>query len=440
MKKRVFVLCLVLSLCISSAALAAGVGEFGEPVPVFAPQSPAAPMQDVAVMASAGTGTVRFTASDFLASLGEDEVLEGVIITSLPVTGRLSLDGRQLLEGEAIPSAALGSLSYLPASVTPSSVSFKVLPVLQSGVGSRAISVNMELRKGENRKPVAENADLKTYKNIPITGYLKAMDPDGDVLEYKITSKPKRGEITMGEGGKFTYVPFNNKTGKDKITYVVQDSFGNLSPEATITIEISKPGTKTTYQDMTGHPGAFAAIRLAEEGVFIGEQVCGQHYFSPASTVTRGEFVAMTLKAIGMDDPAQITVTGFADDKAIPTWVKPYAQAALKAGIINGVASADGRKSFMADKPISMSEAVVLLNNAIRVADVSYTADTVVPTWASQAASNLGAVGILPTALSSEAWSASITRADAAELLCRAMNVSDKSQDNNGLLSWVFGY
>lgn len=444
MKRKLIALALCVMLCLCSTALAIGEdGSFGELVPVFAPQSDdveaSAAMDTVAVFAG-DAGTVRFTREDFDSRVSSGEALLGVILTTMPGTGRLSLEGRPLMAGEAVTAGQLSAMSYIPASVTPPSVSFQVLPVFESGVVKIPVTVSMSIRKEDNQAPVAENISVQTYKNVPISGYLRARDPDGDALEYKLMSKPKRGDITLGQGGAFTYTPFRNKTGKDTVTFVVSDSFGNLSSEATITVDIEKSSVKQTYVDMDGHPAAYAAIRLMEENIFTGEQICGDYYFHPAAQVNRGQFIAMTLRALGTADIQPSTVTGFADDNDIPASVKPYAQAALKAGIVSGVESADGRKSFMADRPVTMSEAVVILNNAISVADVNASANTTVPAWAAQASVNLDAVGVLPVMLSGDQWNAPITRADAAELLGRAMNVGDGAKSNSGLLSWVFGF
>lgn len=442
MKRRIIALSVCLLLCLCSTALAIGEdGSFEDTIPVFAPVAAeqGAVMENIGVTATE-TGTVLFTREDFESRLTGEDVLMGVIITTMPTTGRLSLDGRALMAGEAVTVEQLSGMSYIPADVTPPSVGFQVLPVLSSGVIKIPVTVNMSLHKEGNAPPVAENISIQTYKNVPITGYLRARDPDGDALEYKLMSKPKRGDITLGQGGEFTYSPYKNKTGKDTVTFVVSDSFGNLSSEATITIEIEKSSIKSTYVDMDGHPAAYASIRLMEENIFVGEQVCGDSYFRPDEQVSRGEFIAMTLRALENSDIQPSVVTGFADDNAIPVWVKPYAQAALKSGIISGVESPDGRKNFLADRPITMSEAIVVLNNAIRVADVNAQADTAVPVWAAQASVNMDAMGVLPVMMTVDQWHADITRADAAELLNRAMNIARDGKSNSGLLSWVFGY
>ncbi len=172
--------------------------------------------------------------------------------------------------------------------------------------------------------PIAVNLSLDTYKNVAIQGYLLATDQEGDPITFQLTSTPARGSVTLSQegGSQFTYTPYENKTGKDSFTYVAIDDQGNTSPEATVTIQIEKSTTSVTYADMEGDSAHKAAIRLAEEGVFIGKQVDGQYYFDGDTPVSRNEFLTMAMSCCGLDPLEEIQMTGFYDDEAIPTWAK----------------------------------------------------------------------------------------------------------------------
>jgi hypothetical protein len=63
----------------------------------------------------------------------------------------------------------------------------------------------------------------------------------------------------------------DGKKGKDSFTYVAIDSGGNISDEATVTVNIKKQSTNITYSDMSGNSSNYAALMLAEKGVFTGE-------------------------------------------------------------------------------------------------------------------------------------------------------------------------
>ena len=230
----------------------------------------------------------------------------------------------------------------------------------------------------------------------------------------------------MPEDGssEFVYTPYENKTGKDSFTYVAVDAVGNSSDPATVKIKIEKPNTKVTYADMDGDPAHKAAIRLAEEGIFVGECMGGAYFFQPDAAVTRGEFVAMAMNAAGMEALEDVERTDFADDVSIPTWAKPYVSSALKAGLVQGSRSSDGQVVFQAEEPITAAEAAVLLDRALQVTDVS--ADTLaeegIPTWAAQSAANLATCGVLSL---DGGLSAPLTRGEAAELLCGALELQD---------------
>ncbi len=395
---------------------------------------------DAASVVEGSAGEVlKFSQENFANADGD---LQGIIITSLPSSGTLRFNGRPLMEGEAVTTATLDMLSYMPAGSKEVSADFSYLPVFSGGIADAASQMKISLTRKENLPPVAENMELKTYKNIPLTGMFAATDPDGDALGFRITTKPRRGDMEIMEDKSFRYTPFQNKTGSDTITYVAVDAYGNTSPEARITIKIDKPATKTTYADMEGNPAYYAALKLIENDVFTGEQICGSYYFSPDTVLSRGEFLVMAMKAVEMEDVPSAAITGFADDVETAAWVKPYAQAALKAGIVGGVVTSDGRKLLNAASPITMAEAAVILNRATRMSNVTVMGQAdelaAVPAWASQAARNMDAVGVV--SLDSIAdWSAPVTRADAARMLNQSMEVYNANKEKSGLLSWIFG-
>ena len=59
------------------------------------------------------------------------------------------------------------------------------------------------------------------------------------------------------------------------------DSGGNISDEATVTVNIKKQSTNITYSDMSGNSSNYAALMLAEKGVFTGEKLGESYFFCP---------------------------------------------------------------------------------------------------------------------------------------------------------------
>ena len=62
-----------------------------------------------------------------------------------------------------------------------------------------------------------------------------------------------------------------------------------------------------------------------------------------------------------------------------------------------------------------------------------------VPAWASQAARNMDAAGVV-NLYSIDNWNGSVTRADAAQMLDKSIEVYIAGKEKAGLLSWVFGW
>lgn len=275
----------------------------------------------------------------------------------------------------------------------------------------------------ENCAPIAENLELTTYRGVSVGGRLTAVDPDGDALTFEIVTPPNKGEIELGDDGCFVYTPAEGRRGKDYFGYKAIDCEGNASQEATVIIRIVKQKTKVCYSDMSGSPSEYAAVTLAEKGIFVGESLAGKYVFSPDQEVSRAEFLSMCMDLCGAPLLGDVTVTGFADDAEISDWAKPYVSTALKCGIIAGY-SDSGAAVFDSARPISVSEAAVILDKTLDLTDtaavwVDY--EETVPVWAAQSAANLTACGLVPYSVS--LCSPSLTRAQCAEMLVEAMRV-----------------
>ena len=376
---------------------------------------------------------ITFSTNDFRVIGSKNISLDSIVLTSLPMreTGSLMLGDELLATGDVIAHSALDGIHFSPLnSSTVFDASFTFTPVFSSGESGSDVEVHLYILNEENRAPTAENIEFYTYKNVAYTGRFSAVDPEGDLITFQIIDKPARGAVTFSENNEaeFVYTPYENKIGKDSFTYVAIDAMGNTSREATVKIQIEKPATKVSYADMDGHPACNAALRLAEENIFIGPSMNGIHYFQPNSPVTRIEFLTMVMEALDKDVSAGITVTGFYDDDAIQTWAKPYVASALKTGCVQGSISADGKIVFCADNAITHTEAAVLLDRMLNVSDVSVETwggdNTLIPSWACQAVMTLESAGVLcETSDYATLSNGTVTRADAAQMLSSALDL-----------------
>lgn len=283
---------------------------------------------------------------------------------------------------------------------------------------------------GGNSAPIAEDLELRTYRGIAITSRFAAVDPDGDAVTFQVVDSPARGQLTLDENDSaaFWYTPYEGKKGKDSFTYVAVDDRGNVSQPATVKIVIAKQSTKVTYSDMTGEAGAFAALRLAEEGIYVGRKVGSLYCFDPGETFTREEFLALAMECAGSEPLSGVTVTGFFDNDAISVWARGYVSAALMEGAVKGSRNADGQAVFLADAPITGAEAAVLIDRLLATEDVKAAPTMAAPAWAAQSAANLETVSILPA---DAELAAPLTRSEGAQLLSAMLDVL-QNRENSG--------
>lgn len=386
---------------------------------------------------------ITFSADDFRVTGDETAVLDSLIINSLPAqeAGVLMMGDQLLVSGDIVAASALTGMRFYPlSSPTQAATTFSFTPVFSSGEAGEQVEVNLYLLTAKNSAPIAENLEFTTYKNVAYTGQLSATDPEGDLLTFQLVDKPARGAVTMPDDGstEFVYTPYENKTGKDSFTYVAVDTVGNVSQQATVTLKIEKPSTKVKYADMDGHPAYNAAIRLAEEGIYIGASMDGSYYFQPDLPVTRSEFLTLAMTTVGLDALEGVTTTGFFDDDMIQTWAKPYISSALRSGAIQGSITGSGQVVFRSEDVITSAEAAVLLDRLLAITDVpedtwSAGAQTA-PSWASQAVMNLETVGILSSDHST--LQSELTRAETAQMLASALDVLELRQTQSTFLNW----
>lgn len=358
-----------------------------------------------------------FSEADFLGSVG----VVSFDVIELPKIdfGTLYMGHQPIKTGENVSISALSGLVYQPTKQI-GETQFKLLPSLADGSQGDSITITIHNLEAPNGAPLAKNMELYTYTNIEITSYFDVLDAEGDRLTFQITSPSARGAVTLAEDGssRFIYQPYENKTGNDSFRYTVTDAVGNISNEATVTIRINKPTTSVNYSDMDGHIAHKSAIRLAEEGVFVGESVGTTYLFQPDTPVTRDEFLSLTMAITGLDPLEEVETTGFYDDDSIPTWAKGYVSSALLAGVVQGSLDENGRAVFQANEVITQGEANVILDKLLTIKQAE-TSDF--DHFSGQATANLLEVGV--NSCTSLSFSEGLTRSEVAQLLDETLAV-----------------
>ena len=351
-----------------------------------------------------------FSSEDF------GEKLRGICITGLPQpeTGTVMLGNRVIRKGDILDAVALEQMTFVPLKTqADAEAQVAYLPIYENKVEREAV-MTISIRGKEDKAPVAEDSSIETYKNLPNEGKLKVSDPEGETMTYTLLRQPRRGGVQLMADGTFVYTPKKNKVGVDSFTYTATDPAGNVSREATVTVQILKPADKCMYTDTVGRDCRFEAQWLRNAGLFTGETLNGQSCFQPEKKVSRGEFLAMAVKLL--DVPLEgLEEVSVPEDT--PQWLKPYLAAALRSGLIAGLPEGD------TDAPVTGAEAAVMLQNVL---DLKLEAQvlTDVPDWAAPAMTAMAQHGLEMEA------ETGLTRAQVAKILYR---VSQLAPDAPGM-------
>ena len=351
--------------------------------------------------------TYCFTVEDFSPT---QEPLAGICITSLPdgAAGTVMLGNRILRPGDILAADQVEKMTFHPLRTQQDQVAqVSYLPIYENRVDQTEV-LTLSIRGKEDKAPIAEDSAIETYKNLPNEGKLTVSDPEGEGLTYSLIRSPKRGTVELKEDGTFLYTPKKNKVGVDSFTFTATDPAGNVSREATVTVQILKPTDARQYTDTAGLDCRFEAEWLRNTGLFVGETISGQACFFPDKQVSRGQFMAMLVQSLNIPTEA---VDAQAMPENIPDWLKPYLAAAMRAGLLSGIPE---KESF--SEAITGAEAAVMLQNALDLSvgdqalQTGMTEQEEIPTWASASVTIMQGNGLSLSA-------APMTRAEAAKVL-----------------------
>lgn len=372
---------------------------------------------------------IVFSADDFEKYLNTTEI-SSITITSVPalVDGCLCVGDVAVNVGQTISRENLYLLNYRASNedVRQSSFNFKV------NGGEYEMTCQLYFLTRENSAPTLALEDertlaVSTHQTIAIFGKVAGYDYDGDELRYEIVTYAKNGVLDFdGKTGEYTYTPQGSYFGEDSFEYVAVDKYGNYSSSRTVNLTVEKLKSDIVFCDMCGHRDHHAAMTMVEDGIMSGVSIGNNTYFMPDKAVSRVDFVAMLMNTIGYGDVEAVSDTGFDDDGEITQGLKGYVKKARELGLITGSVNADGDYLFEPNREITRAEASLivskLINAEVPTVKPIFPDRNEIPAWAQDAIYVLNDLGILNSVDGAIAPSASLTRAQVANMLYYLMD------------------
>ena len=184
-----------------------------------------------------------------------------------------------------------------------------------------------------------------------------------------------------------------------------------------------------TFSDIVGSPAQASVEALAARGILNGRST---DLFDPEGLVTRAEFCAMVVRALGLEPV--FSAVSFADVSK-DDWFCSAVQTAYAYGIINGVSEA----AFAPNDSITREQVCVMLTRAARLcgADTAMTPAAVrdalavytdyrsIGTWAQEEAAFCAASGIYVPQTAAFEPACAFSRAEMAASLFSLLNFAD---------------
>lgn len=275
-------------------------------------------------------------------------------------------------------------------------------------------------------------------------------EPFGSLLEVSFFWEQGDTLTTLsvfkGAEVKFTTVPLAGAVSADTVTVLLlQPSAGNYTfvpalireegGKAQITFRLKASGIyaavvhRKTFTDLNGHWAANEVTMLASKTIIQGTS---DKEFSPNAPVTRAEFTAMLVRALGLTGPQANPNRSFTDVNS-GAWYASAVATAVENGLIEGFA--DGE--FRPNEQITRQQMSVLLVRGLKLAGAETPAGNPSATlagfedrsqigaWAEEAAAIAVESGLMKgRGNGSFAPEASSTRAEAATVLARMLRMA----------------
>ena len=156
-----------------------------------------------------------------VADFDQSQTLVGICITQLPNAelGTVMLGTRVLCSGDILTAQQVEQMTFHPLRTEEDrQATVTYLPIYENRVAPAA-TMTISIKGKADLAPVAQDAALETYQNLPNSGTLPVSDPEGGNLTYTLTRHPRRGEVTIHSDGTYTYTP-KKKQGGHRFLYL----------------------------------------------------------------------------------------------------------------------------------------------------------------------------------------------------------------------------
>lgn len=258
----------------------------------------------------------------------------------------------------------------------------------QESAGTRATATLPVARPEFAAQAAARGAEVLLSPVQPV-----APDPNGPIILPLPAGHREGVAVRVGSDGSLSPLP----------TRLVPHSGGWAVEVWGDARELAVVTRQKTFTDLAGHLGAAQVEALANRLIIEGLTATE---FGPNAPLTRAQFSALLVRALGLA-PYPAGAAGFTDVPA-ESWYAGAVGAAVRAGLIRGYED----KTFRADKPLSRTEMVVLLDRALSrlpgfqrpqsgaaagagVAVAAFADRAAIPDWAATAIDRAVAAGLL---------------------------------------------
>ncbi|WP_168118619.1 S-layer homology domain-containing protein [Paenibacillus sp. HB172176] len=226
---------------------------------------------------------------------------------------------------------------------------------------------------------ILERADEAVETQVLQLAVSKGFDLASAVIDFKVTVEANGQTVEIRDFGG-TYMARAIVTGEDAVnrnlTGVLYDqgdmrftfvpSQAGSRPDGTPETVIKVPHNSMyavlasagkTFDDLEGHWAQGNVELLASKLIVNGVT---DTLFMPDADITRAEFTALLVRALGLSLNADDQASGF-PDVAADAWYRPVIQAAVNAGLASGMT----QERFAPDEPMTREQMAVMLASAM---------------------------------------------------------------------------